>query len=357
MKTISNNKMHILLTGGAGYIGTHACLLLLESGYTVSILDNLQNSQKTGIARVKLLTGKDANFYKIDLRDKGSLKTLFEQQNFDAVMHFAGLKAVGDSVKNPLSYHSNNIVGTINLLQEMQAANVKTLVFSSSATVYGNPKDLPISESAPRSATNPYGRTKLIIEDILTDLFNSDESWKIACLRYFNPVGAHDSGLIGESPSGVPNNLMPFISQVASGALETLPVFGNDYPTPDGTGVRDYIHVMDLVSGHLAALQYLEKTKQGKAITLNLGTGKGVSVFEMITMFEKVSRKKIPYEIFPRRSGDIASCYADPSLAFGILNWKANKGLKEMCEDSWRWQFKNPMGYSVDPSHESDSAS
>ena len=336
---------HILITGGAGYIGSHTCLLLLQNGYKVIVYDNLSNSSRTSLERVEQITGQPITFFQGDIRQKKSLTKVFQCNTIDAVIHFAGLKSVGESVNNPLAYYENNVVGTFNLLEVMQKTSVNTLVFSSSATVYGDPQKLPIIESAPRSATNPYGRSKLIIEDILSDLFVTDSNWRIARLRYFNPVGAHNSGLIGESPCGVPNNLMPFISQVASGIREHLNVFGNDYLTPDGTGVRDYIHVMDLAQGHLAALNYLNTQSKGNILTVNLGTGLGISVLEMLVAFEKVSGKKIPYQVKNRRSGDIASCYADPSHAENMLGWKATRSLEEMCLDTWRWQTQNPHGY------------
>lgn len=340
-----NLNLKVLLTGGAGYIGSHTCLQLLEAGAHVTVVDNLSNSQVLSLQRVEHLTGRKVDFIKLDIRNRVELDNLFTTHVFDAVVHFAGLKAVGESVSSPLAYYENNVSGTINLLQAMQKADVKTLVFSSSATVYGDPDQLPISEDAPRSATNPYGQTKLMIEEILADLYASDNSCKIARLRYFNPVGAHPSGLIGENPTGVPNNLMPYISQVACGVRDKLHIFGDDYPTPDGTGVRDYIHVMDLATGHLAALSYLDKLDHGKLLTVNLGTGVGASVLEMVKTYEQVSGRPIPYVIENRRAGDVASCYADASLAFRLLGWKATLGIKEMCEDAWRWQSKNSNGY------------
>jgi UDP-glucose 4-epimerase len=338
---------HILITGGAGYIGSHTCVQLIEQYYNVTVFDNLCHSSPAALARVEQLTGKPVSFVHGDIRDPQALTNVFERNCFDAVIHFAGLKAVGESVLEPLSYYENNVVGTLNLLEAMQKAAVKTLVFSSSATVYGDPQVLPINEASPRSATNPYGRSKLMIEDILADLHVSDPSWKIARLRYFNPVGAHHSGLIGEDPCGIPNNLMPFVSQVASGVREYLSVFGGDYSTPDGTGVRDYIHVMDLAQGHLAALQHLAIQPTGTLLTVNLGTGRGISVLEIVRTFEKVSGKSIPYKVVNRRSGDIASCYADPNLAELLLGWKATRGLDEMCADTWRWQSQNPSGYAI----------
>lgn len=338
-------NINILLTGGSGYIGSHTCLELLNAGAHVTVVDNLSNSQVEALTRVENLAGSRVDFLKLDIRNPVELNKLFSTHDFDAVIHFAGLKAVGESVSHPLTYYDNNVSGTVNLLQAMQNSGVKTLVFSSSATVYGNTSQLPISENSPRYATNPYGQTKLMIEDILADLYASDNSWKIARLRYFNPVGAHQSGMIGENPNGVPNNLMPYISQVACGIREKLHIFGNDYPTRDGTGVRDYIHVMDLALGHLAALNYLERRSGGDFVTVNLGTGVGASVLEMVRAFEQVSGRSIPYIIESRRAGDVASCYADPSLAFELLGWKATLGIKEMCEDTWRWQKNNPNGY------------
>lgn len=337
--------MHILVTGGAGYIGSHTTLQLLERGDTVTVFDNLNNSSTISLERVSQLIDKSINFIQGDLIDTNELHKLFSQFQFDSVVHFAGLKAVGESVAQPLRYYQNNVSGTLNLLQEMQKANIKTLIFSSSATVYGDPQALPVTEEAPVKPTNPYGQSKAMIEKILSDLCDSDSEWRIACLRYFNPVGAHPSGYIGEDPSGIPNNLMPFVSQVATGLRECLSVFGNDYDTPDGTGVRDYIHVMDLAQGHLAALDYLANQPSGKLLTINLGTGRGYSVLEMIEAFEKTIGKPISYRIVGRRSGDVASCYADPSLAEKLLDWKAARGIEDMCIDTWRWQSNNPRGY------------
>lgn len=337
--------MNILVTGGAGYIGSHTCLQLLEHGNSVTVLDNLSNSSRVSLDRIARLAGQPTDFIEGDIRDLDRLDTLFAARRFDAVIHFAGLKAVGESVAQPLRYYENNVAGTLGLLQVMAEHGVKSLVFSSSATVYGNPKTLPITEIAPRSATNPYGQSKLMVEHILEDLCVSDPSWRVACLRYFNPVGAHPSGLIGEDPRGIPNNLMPFISQVACGVRERLSVFGNDYPTPDGTGVRDYIHVVDLAKGHLAALRYLADSPDGQLLKVNLGTGQGYSVLEMIAAFEKASGKPVPYQIVARRPGDIASCHADPSLAESLLGWKAELGIEAMCADTWRWQSNNPDGY------------
>ena len=335
--------MKILVTGGAGYIGSHACVELLNAGYEVVVVDNLSNSKEEALERVQEITGKSLKFYKADLLDAEALDTIFKQESIDAVMHFAGLKAVGESVSIPLHYYHNKITGTLLLCKAMQKYGVKNMVFSSSATVYGDPSRVPITEDFPLSATNPYGQTKLMIEQILRDLYKSDNSFNIAILRYFNPVGAHKSGLIGEDPKGIPNNLVPYITQVAAGKLDELKVFGNDYPTPDGTGVRDYIHVVDLVLGHLKALDKL-MTNPG-VVTYNLGTGKGYSVLEMVNAFRKVTGKPIPYKIVDRRPGDIASCYADPSKANKELGWRATRGLEEMCQDAWRWQSNNPNGY------------
>jgi len=335
--------MNILVTGGAGYIGSHTCLELLNAGHQVIVVDNLSNSKETSLIRVQELTGKKLVFHQVDLLDKPTLEKVFAAQPIDAVIHFAGLKAVGESVEIPLSYYHNNITGTINLCEVMKNHQVTTLVFSSSATVYGDPQTVPIKEDFPLGPTNPYGRSKLMIEEILRDLYQAEQQWSIALLRYFNPVGAHESGRIGEDPNGIPNNLLPFISQVAVGKLEKLAVFGNDYPTPDGTGVRDYIHVVDLASGHLQAL---EKLSSGPGIlTYNLGTGQGYSVLEMIRAFEKSSGQKVPYEIGGRRAGDIATCYADPSLARKELDWTAIRGIETMTADAWRWQKNNPDGY------------
>lgn len=335
--------MTVLVTGGAGYIGSHAAVELLNNGYEIVVLDNLSNSQMESIRRVKELTGKEFPFYSYDLLDKEALDQLFSNYQFDSVMHFAGLKAVGESVEIPLTYYHNNITGTLNLCEVMAKYDVKKLVFSSSATVYGNPDRVPIDESFPLSATNPYGRTKLMIEEILRDLYVSDSSWRIALLRYFNPIGAHESGRIGENPNGIPNNLMPYITQVAIGKREKLSVFGNDYDTHDGTGVRDFIHVVDLVKGHLKALEYLDGN-QGVE-TFNLGTGTGYSVLDLVNAFSSVSSKEIPYEFTERRQGDIGICYANPEKAAKLLGWRAEKGLQEMCQDSWKWQSTNPNGF------------
>ncbi|MGI6561337.1 MAG: UDP-glucose 4-epimerase GalE [Clostridia bacterium] len=335
--------MTILVTGGAGYIGSHTCVELLEAGYDAVVVDNLSNSDRKSIERVEKITGKPLPLYTSDLLDIDALNRIFEKHTIDTVIHFAGYKAVGESVAKPLKYYENNLVGTIRLLQCMKEHNVKNIVFSSSATVYGDPHKVPITEDFPIQATNPYGRSKLMIEEILRDLYKSDSSWNIAILRYFNPVGAHKSGLIGEDPNDIPNNLVPYISQVAIGKLKELRVFGNDYPTPDGTGVRDYIHVIDLALGHIKAV---EKIRQNPGLfTVNLGTGRGYSVLEMIKAFEKASGRKIPYIFTDRRPGDIAVCYADPTKAYELLGWKAERDIDEMCEDTWRWQTMNPNGY------------
>jgi UDP-glucose 4-epimerase len=344
----------ILITGGAGYIGSHTCVELLSAGFGVTVFDNFCNSHPEALARVERITGKKLRMVRGDCRDRAALVTALRESRASAVIHFAGLKAVGESVKQPLDYYDNNVVGTLRLLEAMSECNVKTLVFSSSATVYGDPKWLPLTEDHPLSATNPYGRSKLMVEDILRDLYRSDSSWRCGILRYFNPVGAHPSGLIGEDPQGIPDNLMPFVAQVAIGRREFLNVWGNDYPTPDGTGVRDYIHVVDLALGHLKALKALEtaatpSTSDGQTqsgcLTVNLGTGVGYSVLDMVRAFEQASGRPVPYQIGPRRPGDIASCYADPRLAFDLLDWRAERGLEEMCADSWRWQSANPEGF------------
>lgn len=337
--------MKILVTGGAGYIGSHTAVELLDSGYKLAILDNLSNSKIESLNRIKEITGKDFEFYQADLLDRDSLEEIFKENKIDAVIHFAGLKAVGESVENPLIYYHNNISGTINLLEVMNKHSVKKIVFSSSATVYGNPKSLPIREDFELSVTNPYGATKLMIEEILEDLYESDRTWKISILRYFNPIGAHSSGRIGEDPWGIPNNLMPYVTKVALGELDRLSVFGDDYDTPDGTGVRDYIHVVDLAKGHLCALKKLEEDKGGSVSIFNLGTGRGYSVLELIETFEAATDHKVPYTITGRRPGDIASCYADPKKAEIELGWKATKTLEDMCRDSWNWQVNNPKGY------------
>lgn len=335
--------MQILVTGGAGYIGSHTCVELLNSNYDVVVVDNLMNSHEESLRRVEKITGKKLTFHQVDLLDEEGLDGVFKKHSIDAIIHFAGLKAVGESVSIPLHYYHNNITGTLILCKLMQKHQVKEIVFSSSATVYGDPETVPIKEDFPVGATNPYGRTKLMIEEILQDLQVSDKEWNIGLLRYFNPAGAHESGLIGEDPNGIPNNLLPYISQVAIGKLSELSVFGNDYPTPDGTGVRDYIHVVDLAAGHLKALEKL-KSNPG-AVTYNLGTGRGYSVLEAISAFEKASNKPVSYQVVERRAGDIATCYADPEFAKQELNWSANIGLDQMCIDAWRWQSMNPNGY------------
>jgi UDP-glucose 4-epimerase len=335
--------MRILVTGGAGYIGSHTCVELLNAGYEVIVVDNLSNSKEESIKRVQKITGKKLTFHKVDLLDKKALSAIFAKSKIDSVIHFAGLKAVGESVQIPLKYYHNNVTGTLILCEVMNEHKVKNIVFSSSATVYGDPHKVPITEDFPLSATNPYGRSKLMIEDILRDLYKADNTLNIAILRYFNPVGSHKSGSIGESPNDIPNNLMPYIAQVAVGKLSALNVFGNDYPTIDGTGVRDYIHVVDLAIGHLNALKKLE-SKPG-IVTYNLGTGRGFSVLEMIKAFEKASGRNVPYKITARRPGDIAACYADPSKAKNEIGWSADRDIDEMCADVWRWQSANPNGY------------
>ncbi|WP_218354845.1 UDP-glucose 4-epimerase GalE [Alteromonas lipotrueiana] len=335
----------ILVTGGAGYIGSHTTLQLLEQNFNVVVLDNLVNASAESLRRVEALSKKSVTFIEGDIRDDAVLDTLFTQHNIDAVIHFAGLKAVGESVQKPLSYYENNVYGTLSLCNAMHKHNIKNLVFSSSATVYGDPAALPLHEKmATGEPTNPYGMSKLMVEKMLTDLQRSDNSWNIVILRYFNPVGAHSSGQIGEDPNGIPNNLMPFIAQVATGKLAQLSVFGDDYDTKDGTGVRDYIHVEDLANGHLKALDRIS-LNMGLDI-YNLGTGQGYSVLEMIRAFEKTSDKTINYKVVARREGDIAACYADPTLAAKELNWHAEKGLEDMCQDSWNWQSNNPNGYA-----------
>ncbi|MGI2172601.1 UDP-glucose 4-epimerase GalE [Shewanella ulleungensis] len=337
--------MAILVTGGAGYIGTHTVVELLNAGQEVVIVDNLSNSSVEALARVHTITDKEATFYQGDILNKALLQKVFADHSIESVIHFAGLKAVGESVAKPLKYYENNVTGTIILCQVMAENNVKNLVFSSSATVYGDPASLPIKEDFPTGATNPYGQSKLMVEHILADLHHSDNSWNIARLRYFNPVGAHESGLIGEDPNDIPNNLMPFIAQVAVGKREQLSVFGDDYNTPDGTGVRDYIHVVDLAVGHLQALKKLQ-TKPG-LVTYNLGTGIGYSVLDMVKAFEKACGKTIAYQISPRRPGDIAACYADPSFAAAQLDWRATHSVEDMASSSWKWQSNNPDGYKL----------
>lgn len=337
--------MRILVTGGAGYIGSHTCVELLEQGHEVVVADNLCNSSEVSLERVKQITGKSVTFYKADLLDKSAMEEIFNKEKIDAVIHFAGLKAVGESVAKPLEYYHNNITGTLVLCDVMRAHGVKKIIFSSSATVYGDPAFVPITEDCPKGAiTNPYGQTKGMLEQILTDLHTADPEWSVVLLRYFNPVGAHKSGLIGEDPAGIPNNLTPYITQVAVGKLKEVGVFGNDYDTPDGTGVRDYIHVVDLAIGHVKAMDKLASSEPEVRI-YNLGTGHGYSVLQMIEAFSKACNKEIPYSIKPRRAGDIAECYADAALAKKELNWEAQRGIDEMCQDSWRWQSKNPNGY------------
>lgn len=335
--------MSILVTGGAGYIGSHTVILLIEAGYEIVIFDNFCNASKEAIRRVEKIVGQKITTIEGDVRNAEDLHSVFSAHKIDAVIHFAGLKAVGESVAEPLKYYDNNVHGTAILCQVMAEHGCKSIVFSSSATVYGDPHTTPILESFPLSATNPYGRSKLFVEEILRDLYISDNEWKVIILRYFNPVGAHISGTIGEDPNGIPNNLMPFIAQTAVGKRANLSVFGGDYNTHDGTGVRDYIHVMDLAGGHLKAVQKMDSFD--KVITINLGTGKGYSVLDMVTAFEKASGKRVPYKIAPRRAGDIAKCFADPMYAKKILNWEAARSIDEMCEDSWRWQSSNPNGY------------
>ena len=335
--------MNILVTGGAGYIGSHTVIELITAGHQVVVTDNLSNSNQESLRRIRQITGQEIPFCDLDLCDKAALDKVFRDNQFDAVIHFAGLKAVGESVQKPLSYYRNNIDSSLTLCEVMAEHNVKKLVFSSSATVYGAPSELPLTENSTAGVgiTNPYGQTKFMIEQILRDLALADPTWKITILRYFNPVGAHESGLIGEDPNGLPNNLLPYVSQVAVGKLPHVNVFGNDYDTPDGTGVRDYIHVVDLARGHVAALENSTKGVE----TYNLGTGKGVSVLELIGAFSEAAGKNIPYQVTERRPGDIASCYADPSKAERQLNWRAEKSIAEACQDSWRWQSQNPNGF------------
>lgn len=336
--------MKILVTGGAGYIGSHTCVELLNEGYDVVVVDNLYNASKKVLDRVKEITGKDVAFYENDIRDYDAMCNIFAKEKPDAVIHFAGLKAVGESVAKPLEYYENNIGGTISLCRAMREKGCKNIIFSSSATVYGDPAFVPITEQCPKGVcTNPYGWTKHMLEQILTDLYTADAAWNVILLRYFNPIGAHKSGMIGEDPKGIPNNLLPYVAQVAIGKLPCIGVFGNDYDTPDGTGVRDYIHVVDLAKGHVKAIQ---KIKENPGIKIyNLGTGTGYSVLEVIKAFSKACKKELPYEIKERRAGDIAACYADASLAKEELGWEAKYGIEEMCEDSWRWQSMNPGGY------------
>jgi UDP-glucose 4-epimerase len=343
----------VLVTGGAGYIGSHACVELLQSGYKIVVLDNLMNSKIESLSRVKHITGKDFEFYPIDIRDKSALMELFSKEQISSVIHFAGLKAVGESCEQPLQYYENNVYGTLVLAEAMAEAGVKKMVFSSSATVYGTNPEVQYTEDLRIGAVNPYGRTKAMIEEILRDISAADQlnssstPWKIALLRYFNPIGAHESGMIGEDPNGIPNNLMPYVTQVAIGKLAQLSVFGDDYPTPDGTGIRDYIHVVDLVKGHIKALEALngKNFHEGACKAYNLGAGKGHSVLELIHTFEQVTGKKVNYRIAPRRAGDLPEYYADPSLALKELNWKVEKTLQDMVADTWNWQLQNPQGY------------
>jgi len=337
--------MKILVTGGAGYIGSHTLILLIDAGYEVVVFDNFCNASKESIVRVEKLVNQSITVIEGDIREREDLEKVFDMHTIDAVIHFAGLKAVGESVEKPLKYYDNNVNGTAVLCEVMAKNGCKSIIFSSSATVYGDPATTPILENFPLSATNPYGRSKLMVEEILRDLYVSDSEWKVALLRYFNPVGAHESGTIGEDPNGIPNNLMPFIAQTAVGKRDILSVFGDDYDTIDGTGVRDYIHVVDLAQGHVNALDRIENFKE--PMTINLGTGTGYSVLEMIQAFEKASGKRVPYQIVERRAGDIATCFADPIYAKKVLNWEAKRGVDEMCEDSWRWQSMNPNGYGV----------
>ena len=335
--------MKVLVTGGAGYIGTHTCIELLNNGYEIIVMDNYSNSSPDALRVVEKLTNKTFPIYECDMLDYDGFETVFKENKIDAVIHFAGLKVLGESVQHPLAYYDNNVVGTVRLLEAMTQCKVKTLVFSSSAAVYGPPLFLPVTEDHPLSTGNPYGQTKLVIEGMLNALFRSDPIWRISLLRYFNPVGAHPSGLIGEDPQGIPNNLLPFVAQVAAGRREFLNVWGNDYATPDGTGVRDYIHVVDLAQGHLKALERLQHQRECRAI--NLGTGVGYSVLDMVRAFEQASGKPVPYQVQARREDDVASCYADPSRALALLGWRAERELETMCADAWRWQSHNPDGY------------
>ncbi len=335
--------MRVLVTGGTGYIGSHMVLELLSAGHDVTVVDNLSNSSQESLRRVHRLAGRESVFHRVDICDRVALEAVFRGNDFEMVIHFAALKSVGESVMQPLRYYHNNISGTLALCEVMEACGVRNMVFSSSATVYGVPASVPISESFPLSATNPYGRTKLMMETVLADLQHARSGWNIALLRYFNPIGAHESGLIGEDPAGIPNNLLPYVAQVAIGRRERVQVFGGDYPTPDGTGVRDYIHVVDLVQGHLGALDALASNPG--LLVCNLGTGCGYSVLEVIKAFEQASGRPVPYEIIARRPGDVAECYADPSYALQRLGWKSERGLDDMCRDAWRWQLQNPDGY------------
>ena len=342
---MTNQSKKILVTGGAGYIGSHTLIELIAAGFTPVVYDNLSNSSPASLARVQQIVGQSIEFIEGDILDTQLLAKTFAAHDFTAVIHFAGLKAVGESVAKPLWYYQNNVAGTLNLLDAMTNAQVKNLIFSSSATVYGDPEALPIVESSPRSATNPYGQSKLMIEYMLEDLAKADSHWQLISLRYFNPIGAHHTGTIGENPNGIPNNLMPYVSQVAVGKLPQLSVFGNDYDTVDGTGVRDYIHVVDLAKGHVAALQYLEHQTELGFEPINLGTGKGTSVLELVNAFIKTTSQPVPYSIAPRRPGDIASCYASSDKAKKLLGWQAEFDIERMCADTWRWQSQNPNGY------------
>lgn len=333
----------ILVTGATGYIGSHTCVCLLKAGWRVIAMDNLSNSSPRAVLRIQEICGRPMPFHPLDVRDHAAVSRLIQQENISAVIHFAGLKAVGESVTRPLDYFDNNVAGSITLLRALHQQGVRKLVFSSSATVYGDPSQVPVTETAPLSATNPYGRTKLMVEQILDDMSDSDPEWRIATLRYFNPAGAHESGLLGEAPRGVPNNLMPFVAQVAVGRLPCVQVYGDDYPTPDGTGIRDYIHVMDLARGHLAALERL--FSNSGSFTVNLGTGQGVSVLEAVAAFERACGKSLPLRIGPRRPGDIAACYASAQRARELLGWQAERSFEQMCADHWRWQCQNPGGY------------
>ena len=342
---MTNQSKKILVTGGAGYIGSHTLIELIAAGFTPVVYDNLSNSSPASLARVQQIVGQSIEFIEGDILDTQLLAKTFAAHDFTAVIHFAGLKAVGESVAKPLWYYQNNVAGTLNLLDAMTKANVKNLIFSSSATVYGDPEALPIVESSPRSATNPYGQSKLMIEYMLEDLAKADNHWQLISLRYFNPIGAYHTGTIGENPNGIPNNLMPYVSQVAVGKLPQLSVFGNDYDTVDGTGVRDYIHVVDLAKGHVAALQYLQQQTQLGFEPINLGTGKGTSVLQLVNAFIKTTGQPVPYSIAPRRPGDIASCYASSDKAKSLLGWQAEFDIERMCTDTWRWQSQNPNGY------------
>ncbi|MEE4277985.1 MAG: UDP-glucose 4-epimerase GalE [Halieaceae bacterium] len=336
----------VLLTGGTGYIGSHTCIAFTEAGWEVSLLDNLSNSSARVVDRLEAILGRRPELHRVDIRDEEAVLGVLRAVQPDAVVHFAGLKAVGESVANPLQYYDNNVAGTLSLLRALEREGPRRLVFSSSATVYGDPASVPITEAFPRSATNPYGRSKLMIEDMLIDLCASDPAWQIALLRYFNPVGAHPSGLIGEDPAGIPNNLMPFVAQVAVGRRERLSVFGGDYPTRDGTGVRDYIHVLDLAAGHVSALENLDAAEDGQPLIVNLGTGRGYSVLELVSAFEQASGRSVAYEIVARRPGDVAECFADPRRARELIGWEAALGIDRMCEDAWRWQSMNPEGFA-----------